>query len=30
VVAADSVDLKWLEPDEEELVKFMCNEKQFR
>ncbi|XP_072359764.1 flap endonuclease 1 [Scyliorhinus torazame] len=29
VVDTDSVDLKWLEPDEEELVKFMCTEKQF-
>ncbi|XP_078064688.1 flap endonuclease 1-like [Mustelus asterias] len=29
VVAADSVELKWLEPDEEGLVKFMCTEKQF-
>ncbi|XP_059497702.1 flap endonuclease 1 [Stegostoma tigrinum] len=29
VVNTDSVELKWVEPDEEELVKFMCNEKQF-
>ncbi|XP_067870242.1 flap endonuclease 1 isoform X2 [Heterodontus francisci] len=30
VVEAESLDLKWSEPDEEELVKFMCEGKQFR
>ncbi|GCB74485.1 hypothetical protein scyTo_0003575 [Scyliorhinus torazame] len=29
VVDTDSVDLKWLEADEEELVRFMCTEKPF-
>ncbi|XP_059806693.1 flap endonuclease 1 [Hypanus sabinus] len=29
VVQAESVDLKWTEPDEEQLVAFMCGEKQF-
>uniref|UniRef100_A0A8D3EDA6 Flap endonuclease 1 n=1 Tax=Scophthalmus maximus TaxID=52904 RepID=A0A8D3EDA6_SCOMX len=29
VVDCSSVDLKWIEPDEEALVQFMCNEKQF-
>ncbi|XP_067870241.1 flap endonuclease 1 isoform X1 [Heterodontus francisci] len=29
VVEAESLDLKWSEPDEEELVKFMCEGKQF-
>ena len=30
VVDCATVDLKWVEPDEEDLVKYMCNEKQFR
>ncbi|XP_062916203.1 flap endonuclease 1 [Mobula hypostoma] len=29
VVQAESVELKWTEPDEEQLVAFMCGEKQF-
>uniref|UniRef100_H2ZWI0 Flap endonuclease 1 n=2 Tax=Latimeria chalumnae TaxID=7897 RepID=H2ZWI0_LATCH len=29
VVQADSLELNWIEPDEEGLVKFMCGEKQF-
>lgn len=29
VLDAESVELKWSEPDEEELVKFLCGEKQF-
>ncbi|XP_011487108.2 flap endonuclease 1-like [Oryzias latipes] len=29
VVDCSSVELKWNEPDEEGLVQFMCNEKQF-
>ncbi|KAG5268901.1 hypothetical protein AALO_G00217710 [Alosa alosa] len=29
VVDSSTVDLKWNEPDEEGLIKFMCNEKQF-
>lgn len=30
VVDCSTVELKWIEPDEEALVQFMCNEKQFR
>lgn len=30
VVDCSSVELKWSEPDEEGLIQFMCNEKQFR
>ncbi|XP_072169618.1 flap endonuclease 1-like [Diadema setosum] len=29
VTPGDEVDLKWTAPDEEELIKFMCNEKGF-
>ncbi|XP_071482320.1 flap endonuclease 1-like, partial [Diadema antillarum] len=29
VTAGDEIDLKWTAPDEEELIKFMCNEKGF-
>uniref|UniRef100_A0A3P8RTC0 Flap endonuclease 1 n=1 Tax=Amphiprion percula TaxID=161767 RepID=A0A3P8RTC0_AMPPE len=29
VVDCSSVELKWTEPDEEGLIEFMCNEKQF-
>ncbi|XP_069796953.1 flap endonuclease 1 [Narcine bancroftii] len=29
VVEAESVELRWSEPDEEQLVAFMCGEKQF-
>nr|XP_033784383.1 flap endonuclease 1 [Geotrypetes seraphini]XP_033784384.1 flap endonuclease 1 [Geotrypetes seraphini] len=29
VANTDSVDLKWIEPDENALVEFMCGEKQF-
>ncbi|NWU96679.1 FEN1 endonuclease, partial [Upupa epops] len=29
VVDPDSVELKWTEPDEEQLVRFLCSEKQF-
>ncbi|XP_062376924.1 flap endonuclease 1 [Sardina pilchardus] len=29
VVDSSTVDLKWSEPDEEALIKFMCEEKQF-
>lgn len=30
VVDCSSVELKWSEPDEDGLVQFMCDEKQFR
>lgn len=30
VVDCSTVELKWTEPDEEGLIQFMCNEKQFR
>lgn len=30
VVDCSTVELKWNEPDEEGLIQFMCNEKQFR
>ena len=30
VVDCSTVDLKWNEPDEDGLIKFMCDEKQFR
>lgn len=30
VVDCATVELKWSEPDEEGLIQFMCNEKQFR
>lgn len=30
VVDASTVELKWCEPDEDGLIQFMCNEKQFR
>lgn len=30
VVDGSTVELKWSEPDEEGLIQFMCNEKQFR
>lgn len=30
VVDCSTVELKWSEPDEEALIKFMCDEKQFR
>ncbi|CAL7938634.1 unnamed protein product [Xylocopa violacea] len=29
VTDPDTIDLKWLEPDEEGLVKFLCSDKQF-
>ncbi|MED6287833.1 Elongation of fatty acids protein 2, partial [Characodon lateralis] len=29
VVDSSTVDLKWREPDEEALIQFMCDEKQF-
>ncbi|EDX07413.1 flap endonuclease 1 [Drosophila simulans] len=29
VANADSIDLKWVEPDEEGLVKFLCGDRQF-
>lgn len=30
VVDCSTVELKWSEPDEDGLIQFMCNEKQFR
>lgn len=30
VVDCSTVELKWGEPDEDGLIQFMCNEKQFR
>lgn len=30
VVDCSNLELKWNEPDEEGLIKFMCDEKQFR
>lgn len=30
VVDCSTLELKWSEPDEEGLIQFMCNEKQFR
>lgn len=30
VVDCSTVELKWNEPNEEGLIQFMCNEKQFR
>lgn len=29
MIDPDAVELKWSEPDEEQLVQFMCGEKQF-
>ena len=30
VVDCSAVELKWSEPDEDGLIQYMCNEKQFR